>query len=131
METETIRIDFEVYKALTVRRASAAVSYNDVLRELLGLTHETRRPPTQNGSNGAWVSKGVVFPNGTDFRGRYKGRTFSGMVDGGALVVDGRRYSSPSPAAMAITKSQTDGWKFWECRRPGDTSWATIKTLRG
>ena len=37
METETIRIDFEVYKALTALRTSAAVSYNDVLRGILDL----------------------------------------------------------------------------------------------
>jgi hypothetical protein len=80
--------------------------------------------------SGAWVAKGVSFPNGTEFRGRYKGRAYAGTVEKGALVVEGKRYSSPSPAAMAITGTQTDGWKFWECRRPGDVTWTNIKTLR-
>ena len=31
-----IEVDFDVYKALTLRRPSEGVSENDVLRELLG-----------------------------------------------------------------------------------------------
>ena len=130
METESIRIDFEVYKALTNRRASADVSYNDVIRELLGLAAKAQQKTLSTNSNGAWVAKGVRFPEGTEFRGQYKGRGYSAAVEHGALVYDGKRYSSPSPAAMAITNTQTDGWKFWECRRPGELAWTKIKTLR-
>jgi hypothetical protein len=130
VETETIRIDFEVYKALTSLRASSEISYNDVLRSLLRLPPTSGRTRGAKGPDSAWISKGIAFPNGTEFRGRYKGRSYAGIVEGGALVVNGKRYSSPSPAAISITGTQTDGWRFWECRRPGDSSWATIKTLR-
>ena len=34
---EMIEIDFDVYKALTMKRTSQEVTYNDVLRELLDL----------------------------------------------------------------------------------------------
>lgn len=129
MDSETIRIDFEVYKALTMRRSSAAVSYNDVLRELLDLPAQRSGRTVQSKKSG-WTTKGVTFPNGTEFRGRYKGREYLASVETGALVVNGKRFSSPSPAAMTITKTQTDGWKFWQCRRPGDVSWTTIKALR-
>jgi len=129
MDSETIRIDFEVYKALTMRRASQAVSYNDVLRELLNLPPEKISRERQS-EKGGWVTKGVTFPNGTEFRARYKGRVYLASVENGALVINGKRFSSPSPAAMTITNTQTDGWKFWECRRPGDASWTTIKALR-
>ena len=129
METEAIRVDFDVYKALTVRRATAQVTYNDVLRELLGLAQVKQNGRTTAG-RGAWVVKGVTFPESTEFRGRYKGRQYGARVEKGALVSDGKRYETPSAAAMAITDSQTDGWKFWECRRPGDSSWTMIKSLR-
>lgn len=33
----TIDIDFDVYKALTMRREKEEMSYNDVLRQMLGL----------------------------------------------------------------------------------------------
>ena len=129
METETIRIDFEVYKALTIRRSSSQVSYNDVLRELLELGR-TKSAAAPNGTRGAWTAKGVVFPAGTEFRARYKGQMYEARVQDGSLVYAGKKFATPSRAAMEIAKGQTDGWKFWECRRPGDTSWITIKSLR-
>jgi hypothetical protein len=34
-----IGVDFEVFKELTARRASESVTYNDVIRELLGVAN--------------------------------------------------------------------------------------------
>ena len=128
---ETIEIDFDVFKALTLRRKSEDVSYNDVLRELLGLD-PTKAPtqPGQSSDSGAWVTKGVTFPEGTEFRGKHKGRTFTGKVESGALVVNGERYDSPSAAAVTMTGKSTNGWLFWECRLPGKTSWQIITSFR-
>ena len=129
---ETIEIDFDVFKALTLRRKSEEVSYNDVLRELLGLD-PTKRAPTEAGQSsdsGVWITKGVTFPEGTEFRGTYKGRIFTGKVESGALVVNGERYDSPSSAAVAMTGKSTNGWLFWECRLPGKTSWQIITSFR-
>ena len=128
----TIEIDFEVFKALTMRRASEEVSYNDVLRELLGL------PPSKGeaGPNppplgeGDWISKSVRFPVGTEFRATYKGQTVLGRVEGGALVVNGERFQSPSAAAVAVTGTPVNGWTFWECRLPGKSAWQILKALR-
>jgi hypothetical protein len=77
-----------------------------------------------------WVVKGVRFAAGTEFRANYKGRTHTARVEGGALALNGQRYDSPSPAAMAITKSAVNGWRFWECRTPGSSSWRLMKTFR-
>lgn len=127
----SIEVDFEVYKQLTVRRATEHVTYNDVVRELLGL----KKAPAQGaGSNGAaegdWTSKGVRFPAGTVLRAEYKGKQYAATVEGGGLTLNGKRFSSPSAAAMAITKSPVNGWVFWECRFPGQSNWQLIKTLR-
>lgn len=129
----TIDIDFDVFKALTASRQSEEVTYNDVLRDLLRLP--PKRPDAgsgiaDNAVNGAWVSKGVHFPAGTEFRANYKGVSYLGKVDAGALVVNNKRFDSPSAAAVAITDSPVNGWTFWECRLPGKSSWQMIKSLR-
>lgn len=128
----TIEIDFEVFKELTNRRATESISYNDVLRELLGL-NPLQTPVLSSevaSSTGAWTTKGVTFPVGTEFRANYKGQTILGKVESGALVVNGKRFDSPSSAAVSITGNMVNGWIFWECRLPGNTTWQMIKTLR-
>lgn len=129
----TIEIDFEVFKELTARRASENVTYNDVLRELLRL--ESKGPVSPQapiGQNGVgWFTKGVKFPEGTEFRATYKGQAYHGRVESGTLVLeDGKRYGSPSSAAVSITGTPTNGWTFWQCRFPGKASWQMIKALR-
>ena len=42
----TIEIDFDVFKALTLRRPSEEVSENDVLRQLLHLPAKVQEAPT-------------------------------------------------------------------------------------
>lgn len=127
----TIEVDFDVFKAITMRRASEDVSENDVLRELLGL------PPAKGASHarsgavpGDWVTKGVRFPAGTEFRAAYKGQTWLARVEGGALVLNGKHFDSPSAAAISITGNPVNGWNFWQCRLPGQASWQIIKALR-
>ena len=72
----TIEIDFDVFKAITNRRPSEETTENDVLREVFGL------PPKKGNylnvlapEAGDWVTKGIRFPAGTEFRANYKGRT--------------------------------------------------------
>jgi len=128
----TIEIDFDVFKELTNRRSMESVSYNDVLRELLGLNPLKKSAPSPDidASAGTWTTKGVTFPEGTEFRSNYKGRTISGKVESGFLVVNGKRFDSPSSAAVSITGNMVNGWIFWECRLPGKVSWQIIKSLR-
>ena len=125
-----IEIDFEVFKQLTVMRESETVSYNDVIRRLLGLEARTKPAPQSEACPGGWTTKGVTFPTGTEFRARYKGQTIKGRVEGGALVVNERRFDSPSAAARAVTHNSVNGWRFWECKLPGASSWQTIDLLR-
>ena len=142
----TIEIDFDVFKKLTVLRETEAVSYNDVIRRLLNMTASTSKvegaphlakqqepsgmKPPELERSGAWVVKNVVFPSGTEFRATHKGRVILGRVEAGALAVNGKRYDSPSSASSDITKTSVNGWIFWECKKPGNTSWQMIKTLR-
>ena len=125
-----IEVDFDVFKALTLRRPSEEVSENDVLRQLLGLPAKKDTAPGAALQPGDWVTKGVRFPVGTEFRATYKGQTHLARVEGGALVMNGKRYDTPSAAAMAITESPVNGWMFWQARLPGHAGWRPIKSLR-
>ncbi|HEX5139525.1 MAG TPA: DUF2924 domain-containing protein [Dehalococcoidia bacterium] len=128
----TIEVDFDVFKELTARRPREDVTENDVLRQLLQLPARKPAPAAQSGQPaGEWVSKGVHFPAGTEFRATYKGRTYLARVENAALVFNGGRYDSPSAAAMAITTVPVNGWTFWEARLPGRTSWQILKAFRG
>jgi hypothetical protein len=127
----TIEVDFDVYKALTLRRPAESVSENDVLRDLLGLAKKKSAAAGADSlAPGDWVTKGVHFPAGTEFRATYKGRTYLARVEGGALALNGVKYDSPSAAAMSITTKPVNGWTFWECRLPGQAGWRTMKGLR-
>lgn len=126
----TIDVDFEVYKALTIRRETEEMTYNDVLRQLLKLGGEQAAPvaPTAAGS---LIVKGAEFPEGTQFRATYKGQTYTGAIKGGVWIDEkGKVQNSPSEAAYNITDNHVNGWRFWECRRPSDTSWRSIDSLR-
>lgn len=128
----TIEVDFEVFKELTVRRESESMTENDVIRLLLGLDGQASKPTADNETTGGnpWVCKGVAFPHGTEFRATYKGQLYTGVVAEGALVVQSKRFTSPSSAAVSITGNPVNGWRFWECLLPGKKHWKVIAELR-
>ncbi|MDD5335585.1 MAG: DUF2924 domain-containing protein [Rhodoferax sp.] len=129
----TIDVDFEVFKELTARRRSEEMTENEVLREVLGLTKpalSSKALIAANTGGVAWVSKGVSFPHGTEFRATYKGQQFTAIVKNGALVMNGKRFTSPSSAAVSITGNPVNGWRFWECLPPGSTKWKLAADLR-
>ena len=124
-EYQSIPIDFEVWKALSSRLESPSDSFNSVLRRAFGL-----KSATVVTTGRAWQVDGVTFPHGTEFKARHKGREFTASVRNGALEVNGKQFESPSPAAIEITGTSVNGWKFWHCRFPGTASWVTIDGLR-
>ena len=128
----TIEVDFDVFKALTARRPTEDVTENDVLRGLLGLPSRKSMPGTRAPVAAAddWITKGVRFPAGTEFRAAYKGQTYLARVEGGALALNDKRYDTPSAAAMSVTGNPVNGWTFWEARLPGQAGWKIIKSLR-
>jgi hypothetical protein len=74
---------------------------------------------------------GVYFPEGTQFRATYKGRTFVAQIkDRQWIGEDGVVRSSPSDAASAISGTNVNGWRFWHALRPGDVEWVRMDELR-
>lgn len=79
---------------------------------------------------GAWFSN-THFPEGTQFRATYKGRTYLAEIrDGQWVGQDGRVRNSPSEAAGAISGTNVNGWKFWHAKRPGEPGWTRIDELK-
>ena len=132
----TINIDFEVFKALTARRATESVSENDVIRELLGLdggvdnSAAASKPDVPANQIDGWMCKGVLFPSGTDFRAEYKGRLRTGKVVGNHLIVEGQEATSLSDAARIVTGNSVNGGLFWQCQLPGHEEWLPVDLLR-
>jgi len=126
----TIEIDFDVFKEITARRKTEAITPDDVLRDLfrLGPKQESLTPKAPSGK--PWVVKGVVFPHGTEFRSTHKGQIINAKVEDGSLALNGKKFFSPSAAAMEITKNPVNGWIFWKCKLPGKEVWERINTLR-
>lgn len=124
----TLDVDFDVFKALTNRRETESVTYNDVLRELLGL-HGT--PSLLSPEVGAgWTWKGVTLPNETQLKAEYKGKVHVAKIENGEWVQSGQTFGSPSAAAFAITASGINGWWFWSVKRPSDPAWQQLGKLR-
>ena len=127
---ETIEIDFDVFKEITARRKTEAFTPNDVLRELFGLQPKQLAAISEAQSGKPWVVKGVVFPHGTEFRSTHKGQMNYAKVEDGSLALKGKKFFSPSAAAMSITGNPVNGWRFWQCKLPGNHIWKVINTLR-
>jgi Restriction Enzyme Adenine Methylase Associated len=127
-----IDIDFEVFKELTSRRPSEDVTYNDVVRELLKLPRPLKSVKSTTNGHRPWIVSDTSFPPGTEFTADYKGKTFSGLVKDGKLELsDGSKFSTPSAAAVHITNTNVNGWRFWRCRLPGSPQYVLIERLRG
>ncbi len=133
-----IDIDFEVYKAMTAMRHTEEHSYNDVIRELLGLeVKQITSVYDDNAQAGAVElaarglrSRGLFLPDGTKLRATYKGNQFNAKVEGGVIINKaGTTFMSPSAAASEITKTTVNGWRFWEGKRPADTEWRRLDQL--
>jgi hypothetical protein len=127
----TIEIDFDVFKEITVRRKNENITPNDVLRELFGLEPRIETMVQKAPSGKPWVAKGVVFPHGTEFRSSHKSQMHYARVDDGSLVLNDKKFYSPSAAAIEVTGNSVNGWRFWECKLPGKHNWQSIITLRG
>lgn len=72
------------------------------------------------------------LPDETEFRAKYKGDMYKGIIMDGILVLsDGGEFSSPSAAAKHICEgASVNGWVFWEFKLPEENDWMLIDTLR-
>jgi hypothetical protein len=140
-----IPIDFDVFQGLIARMNGPHEDYNEVIRRLLGLPDSAAgflpgeadtpgMPVVTNAlssqSGGVWFSN-VYFPNNTQFRATYKGRTYRAWINESKWIDElGNIRTSPSDAASAISGNNVNGWRFWFVRRPQDEDWQRMDALK-
>lgn len=136
-ELRTIEIDFDVHKRIELERRSFVETPNAVLRRLLKIDEgQSIAKPATSGGGRPWAGKGVTLPHGTELRMEYNGHVYMGMIQNGAWMVEGGQYKSPSAAAGGVartkngTRTNLDGWMYWQVKRPGETEWVEISSLR-
>jgi predicted CopG family antitoxin len=137
---QQIDIDFEVFKALTALRKSETHTYNEVVRDLLGLKKTFNRQISDIGSTmsqtfgpegaqGRAVA-GRFLPHGTLLRAKYKSLFYNAKILNGEWVDEnGDIFPSASGAATAITGNNVNGLSFWETKRPSDSEWRKLSAL--
>ena len=112
-----------------------------MLRRLLKLGEGAPPRPAGNGkavpsAGRPWSGKGVTLPHGTSVRMEYNGKRHSGQIDNGEWLVEGAKFNSPSAAAGGVARTRSgktpslDGWIYWQVKRPGDSRWIPLHTLR-
>lgn len=133
----SIDIDFEVYQLIVLEKRGFEEPDNDVLRRLLGLGDPAVAPtPPADETPGSWRGPGVELPEGTRLRMTYADAEHSGTIVDGKWKVGDEYYNTPSQAASQVartkrgTKTMLNGWKYWHVKRPSDTSWVPLDTLR-
>lgn len=118
-----IDIDFDVFKALTVRREHENVSYNDVLRGLLEINLDSPlSPPVTARNNAPHQVDRTGLPWDERIHAKTKVKIADGTwrkrrgVDSSVVTVveaelrDGRKFERPIKAFSAITN--VDGYAF-------------------
>jgi hypothetical protein len=111
-------------------RARSALLADDIIAVWPGPPTPRPLPTTQSAQPAsrttfAWtvpdlVAAGKLLP-GEQLRPKSaKYTTPATVTDDGHLIVDGVSYTAPSPAARAVTGSQSEpGWNFWCAERHG------------
>lgn len=113
--TKSVQISEAVAKALMESGKTA----EEVLRQALKVKPE-----------GLTTPQGYTFPEGTAFLVWYKDRPYWGTVRGGAIEIDGERFTSVSAAAAKVTqRPTTNGWEFWQVKLPGKAEFIRINKL--
>src|SRR5208282_3677591 len=131
----SIKIDLDVYKKLVSEMLEGDRDQNDTLHRLLKVPFSNGSGPSVTAT--AWSDQGVSLPEGTPLRFKHLGREHRGEIRGGAFIVEGARYYSPSAAAEAVARTRTggptslDGWKYWQAELPGAPGgWISLENLR-
>ena len=148
MKTRTIAVDFDIHKMIEAERASFEETENAVLRRLLGLPelvvspHPTSEVETDGGASSyrpsarSWRGKGVELPEGTALRLAHPRVESSGTIHNGVWIVEGKKFRTPSSAACYVVSEamgrpmSVNGWLYWQVKRPTDSDWKPLNSLR-
>lgn len=85
---------------------------------------------SQISSSGYLYCKGGKIPNGIKLRANYLSQMHHAEVRNSKILLEQKSYDNPSAAARSITKSQVNGWDFWEYLDVETGDWHSLKQLR-
>ena len=135
MSKHTISIDFDVFKVIQTNRRGFEETENEVLRRLLDLSPTPQVSSGRNSQN--WERNGAILPHRTKIFLDHQGVRASGEIRNGIWVVEGKKYSTPSQAAISIVEQKRgekvrglNGWMCWSVKRPGDSARIPLDSLR-
>jgi len=83
-----------------------------------------------NEASGFLYCKGGKIPNGTKIRAYYLSQEYEAEVRGGKIRLGLKSFDNPSSAARSITRSQVNGWDFWEYLETETETWHSLDKLR-
>ena len=131
-----IAVDLEVYKALEARREAFSETHNDILRRTLDIASRPATSPLLSPEEViVWRRKGVGLPKGTRWRMSSANGEQNGQVVEGGFQYRGEVIPSPSRLATNIyrtksgRKTNLNGWRYVEVKRPGDSDWMMLSSL--
>ncbi len=136
-ETRSIEIDFDVHKAIEADRKSFSETDNEILRRLSGIGGQASAPAAPPPAGRPWSGKGVTLPHGTELRMEYNGRQYTGLIDNGIWLIEGKRFSSPSGGG--VRRCSIEGRRAGQPKRlvllggtatRRDKRWTAISLLR-
>ena len=137
MRVKSIEIDLGVHKAIEARRRTFEETHNEILRRVLEVDEIDRGerdgpalPTARVRGRGIFLTGRVVLPNGTRLRFRYRGEEHLAEVRDGRIWLNNMPFRTPSGAAMSVTKNNVNGWRLWQVRRPDDSEWLVLDSLR-
>lgn len=130
-----IPVDLDVFKALEAQRQAFSESHNDILRRILGVGSRSATVPERAPEEILWRRKGVSLPKGTRWRMSSSNGEQNGNVVEGGFQYRGEVISSPSRLATNLyrtksgKKTNLNGWRYIEVKRPGDPDWMMLSSL--
>ena len=132
MESQSINIDLDVYKAIENRRHSFSETHNDILHRILFAESSRQATDTTSEPGGLRVRHDVYLPAGTLLRhiAKRSGERYDAEVVDGGIKYQDEIYQSPSKAAIAAAGNSRNGWLYWEFLDPMKQQWMLLDTLR-
>jgi hypothetical protein len=135
MSSMKIPVDLDVFKALEAQRHAFSESHNDILRRVLGVGPKVTSSGEKVPEEIVWRRKGVGLPKGTRWRMSSANGEQNGNVVEGGFQHKGEIVASPSRLATNLyrtksgKKTNLNGWRYIEVRRPGDADWMMLSSL--
>ena len=120
---EIIHVDFEVWRELQTRRATKAMTENDVLRNVLGLSRPPKQSPPPNGGvsrtgqeviiRSGWQKLKVIFADGTEISDKRVVMTFIRAIEkiGPERVSQLRIFMAGERLVSAQPRKKSESWK--------------------